>query len=106
MISNDVLEWALESTQNEIDSCTKHKKPVPDELITRKTQIEAKLQVLIIKIQNGQLSEEQYIQSVNDKITEEKALAKKYLTQKNNLGAKYALMRAKIMAKELEGEEE
>ena len=70
----------------------------------RKTEINIKLQVLIIQVQTQQLTEEAYIEQVEKKIKEERELAKKYSAAGNTEAYLLALTRAEIMAKELKGE--
>lgn len=104
MISNDVLEWALDETVKEIQTYKNQNKPVPEELLTKQQQLDVKMQLLILQIQTGKLSEEQYVELVTQKIAEEKELAKQYMKQNDRKGATYALKRAKLMTTELEGE--
>jgi hypothetical protein len=106
MVSNDVLEWGLGEVEKQILTFQRQKKEVPEELITKKQQIELKLQLLIIQIQSGQVSEEDYIAMVEKKVVEEKAMARKYVQRGIKEAAQLCLLRAKIMAKELEGGEE
>jgi len=105
MMSNDVLEWGLEFVDKEIAQYQTKGQPVPEELITKKQQIDLKMQLLILQIQTGKMSEEDYVARVQQKIAEEKTLARNYMAAKNQTGARLALTRAKIMTVELEGEE-
>ena len=105
MVSNDVLEWALAEVEKQILLQKKQNQPVSEELITKQQQIDMKLQILVIQIQSGQMSEEAYISMVEKKITEEKEIARKYIKENKKEAAQLALLRAKIMTKELEGEE-
>ena len=105
MFSNDVLEWALAKVESEIAEYKSKRKEVPDELETRKTNIEIKIQILSIQVQTEQLTEEAYVELVQQKIAEEKELTKKYSSAGNKEAALLALTRAKIMTKELEGGE-
>ena len=104
MFSNDVLEWALAKVESEIAEYKSKRKEVPDELETRKTNIEIKIQILSIQVQTEQLTEEAYVELVQQKIAEEKELTKKYSSAGNKEAALLALTRAKIMTKELEEE--
>jgi hypothetical protein len=101
MVSNDVLEWALGLVNKQLLTNKND-----DELITRKTQIETKLQILMIQVQTGALSEEGYTEMVQKKIDEEKLLARQYMAKGNKPAAQLALTRAKIMSSELEGGDE
>tara|TARA_R110002050_G_C8738489_1_gene497859 strand:- start:180 stop:533 length:354 start_codon:yes stop_codon:yes gene_type:complete len=58
------------------------------------------------KIQTGQLTPEAYMEMVNKKIAEEKEFAKAFMGGGMKEEAKLALLRAKLMEKELTEEEE
>ena len=90
-MSNDVLEWEASRLAG------------VSEQATRLQEVDAKMQVLVMQVQTGVLSEEGYVAMVQAKIEEEKRLAKA-LVKVDREQAQMALRRAKIMQKELEGE--
>jgi hypothetical protein len=72
--------------------------------------IEARIQLLLIQVQTGRLTEEGYANNLKNKIVEERQRVKALLAQGKKDGARLALQRAKLMEKELtetqaEGEE-
>eukprot|EP01134_Creolimax_fragrantissima_P003625 CFRG3625T1 len=102
-VSNEVLEWEVDQCTTAIAAC-KAKRQEPDEQLIQKRQTaELMIQMLIIQIQTEKLSIDDYCARVKSKIVEEKRLAAKLKAKGNIEWAKAALIRAKIMEKELEG---
>jgi len=101
MVSNNVLEWELDNLKKRIAKLSENKEPIPDHLITRKELIEAKLQILVIQVQTGQITVESYMNTLQNKIQEEKANAAQLLRLGKKDAARLALARMKIMVKEI-----
>jgi hypothetical protein len=104
LVSNGVLEWEQQRVNQQILGFKKAKKEVPFDIDLRATQIQMKMDLLVIQIQQGRLTMESYGDLLKGKIPEERQLAL-YLKQSGDMeGAKLALQRAKLMEQELAGE--
>mmetsp|Transcript_35699 Transcript_35699/g.48823 ORF Transcript_35699/g.48823 Transcript_35699/m.48823 type:complete len:326 (-) Transcript_35699:80-1057(-) len=104
LISDSVLEWSLNDTLRMIQE-RKRKKEETDDLEFRKSQIELKMNMLIVQIQTEQLTMEKYAAMLQEKIEEERNWAKKLALSGNRDAAKKAMHRAKLMENELTAEE-
>ncbi|KNC75732.1 hypothetical protein SARC_11753 [Sphaeroforma arctica JP610] len=101
-VSNEVLEWEVNNCAKAI-AAAKAKGQEPDnDILQKKQTAEVMMQVLIIQIQTEKLSLEDYCAQVKTKIVAEKKLAAKLKAKGKIEWAKAALMRAKIMEKEME----
>ena len=105
MISNSVLEWAMGETEKKIRSTPKTNTDEIESLEMRKQTIQIKMDILMLQIQTGKLTIEQYTENVQKKIAEEKKLAIQFRDQGKIDAAKLALVRMKLMEKELTDEE-
>jgi len=101
IVSNAVLEAELKRVEAQIQQNAGNKQ---EELLDLKQQIELKMNIILVQVQTGQLTQEDYVKKVIAKIAEEKDLARR-LAQVKRDWAKAALARAKMMEKELAGED-
>ncbi len=106
MISNDVLEAEQESVQKQIQQYAAQRKEPPEDLVDRKQQIDLKLNLLQIQVQTGQLTMEAYMEQLQQKIENERKTAAQLVKAGKREWAKLALVRVKIMEKELASAEE
>jgi len=96
VVSNNILEWELEQIQQQM---AQHKQP-QDELLDRKTQVDLKVQLLVLEVQTGKLTMEAYLDRVKKRMEEEKIIALKCKQKGNMEWAKRWYNRYKIMEKE------
>lgn len=102
MISNNVLEEELRRTDLALKQSPKN-----EDLLDRKQQIQLKINMLQIQVETGLLTMEVYVQRLEQKIKEERAIAQLLVKSGNKEAAKQVLTRVKIMEKELtEGDDE
>ncbi|CAG8631475.1 6053_t:CDS:2, partial [Paraglomus brasilianum] len=101
LISNLVLEKEMGLVDSQIDTFKKQHKPVPEDLIDRKQALEIKMSLLVIQVESGQLTMDQYIAQVKASILKHKKLALTFKGAGKLDGAKQALARSKIMEKEV-----
>jgi hypothetical protein len=79
LMSNNVLEWEAAEVEKEIAGLRAKRQEVPDELLSRKQIVEVKMQGLIIGVQTGKITMEAYAELVQQKIKDERELAKMLL---------------------------
>lgn len=119
LMSNNVLEWEAAEIDKEIAGLKAKRQEVPDELVARKQIVEVKMQGLVIGVQTGKITMEAYTEMVQQKIKDERELAKMLLGKGRKVRpalallfltsqdwASLALQRAKIMEQELAADEE
>eukprot|EP01090_Pellita_catalonica_P014613 TRINITY_DN376_c0_g1_i2.p1 TRINITY_DN376_c0_g1~~TRINITY_DN376_c0_g1_i2.p1 ORF type:complete len:819 (-),score=183.52 TRINITY_DN376_c0_g1_i2:191-2296(-) len=99
VVSNNVLAWELARVNAELA-----KNGPSEPVLSRKQEIELKVQMLMIQIETGQLTEEGYIKKLNDKIASDTLLVKKLAQAKKRDEAKIVLKRIKLMRGELAGQ--
>lgn len=75
---------------------------MPEDLDNRKQLLQISLNVLQTKVSAGQLTEQEYMKMMEEKIAEEKVLAKGLLAAGKKDWALQALNRVKIMKAEIE----
>jgi len=102
MISNDVLENEAAQVDAQIAAYAQKKQPTPEALVDRKQALELKMSILVIQVQSGQITPEKYVEMLQAKVSEERALAKKLVGLGKKEWARYPLSRAKIMETEIE----
>lgn len=104
LISNALLDLEQRKLQEIIEDAKKKHKQPSMEVTIRLNLVESKMMVLLIQIQQGKLTLEEYKQQVSAKIAEEKSLAKIFMTRGQKELASGCLQRASVMEKELAGE--
>jgi hypothetical protein len=104
IISNAVMEAELAKTQQQIEAAKTAGQEVPLELELRAQQLNMKMEILVIQIQHGQVTVESYMEMLQKKVLDERALATKLKRAGKLEEAKQALMRAKLMEREASGE--
>jgi len=105
MMSHSVLGWRKEALEAEIASA-KAKKLSEDEidaLAAKRDDIEHKMTILIVLVQSGQLSQEEYIRRVKVKIGEEEELAQRLASINRLEDVALCKKRIQIMKEEIEG---
>jgi len=102
IISNDVLEWELNSLTSKMDSFKQKNQEPPEELSDKKSALEFKLNLLQTQASTGQLDQEKYLVQLKEKILFEKSLANKLSKSNKKVLAATFLRRVKIMEKEVE----
>lgn len=104
MVSNNVLEAEFTSVTKQIDTLQAQRKIVPDDLADRKNAIEIKMKLLMLSVQTGKLSLEDYMAQLKQRAEAERKFAAKCVALKTAEGkeaAKRALIRAKVMEAEM-----
>lgn len=96
MVSNNVLEEELRLTEIELK-----KSPKNEDLLDRKQQIQLKLNLLVVQIENGLLTMDAYVARLQAKINDGREIAKQLVKLGQKEAAKKVLTRVKIMEKEL-----
>lgn len=102
MKSHAVLEYEKRKIEKEIEKLKQANRKIPEELSDRLSQVQLKLNLLMLQIETGQLTPEIYAQMLKREINTEKALAEKLKKQGKVDLAEEALRRAKIMEDELQ----
>ncbi|KAG9291380.1 hypothetical protein G9A89_003484 [Geosiphon pyriformis] len=106
IVSNLVLEHEINLANNLISSLKSQRKPIPEDLTDRKQALEIKMNLLIIQVQTGQLTMENYLNQVRASIIQFKKLALVFKQAGKIEEAKRALGRSKIMDGEVKEAEE
>ena len=107
MVSNNVMEWALDTLNRKLVQARQQKAKSQEgvdlvELLQdRKQQLELAMQLLVLRVQTGKLTMEDYRTTLEEKVKEETERARMFKAQGNIPAAKMALQRAKIMREEL-----
>lgn len=103
MISHSVLGWRKEALESEIAAAKAKKMPQEevDELEAKKDDVEHKITILIVLVQSGQLSEEEYIRRVKVKIGEEEELAQRLASINRREDVSLCKKRIQIMKEEI-----
>ncbi|KAF9429900.1 Coiled-coil and C2 domain-containing protein 1B [Entomortierella beljakovae] len=101
LVSNVVLEYEIQRAKAMMQEAqSKGNNDAVEEYQDRLSQLEIKMQLLVIKVQTGQLTMDGYCQSVNERIKKDKNLA---ITLKR-LGMTNEAMIALARSKKMEGE--
>lgn len=77
IVSNDVLEYEIDAVNTQLAA---QKAAPPESLIDRKQALELKMNLLVIRVQTGQLSPEDYVEQLKKKIEEDTNLARKLVS--------------------------
>jgi len=70
MISNNVLTWEMSNVQRKIEDFKKGNQPVPPDLVDRLQMIEARIQILVLQVQTGKITEQKYASMLKSKVSE------------------------------------
>lgn len=92
IVSVGVIDWELEALKGKDD----------EESITRRGDLELKKQMMMMQINMGTLTVEDYAAALQKSIASDMAMAKKLKDEGKKEDALYCLARAKVMQKELE----
>ncbi|RUS25235.1 hypothetical protein BC938DRAFT_472446 [Jimgerdemannia flammicorona] len=102
LVSNVVLEQELNTVNGQIAVLTARGQPIPDDLTDRKQAIDIKMNLLVIQVQTGQLTMDDYLRNVEARIEKDGKLAVVF----KNVGrldlAKVAIKRRKMMKDEVD----
>ena len=103
MISHSVLGWRKERLEAEIATAKSKKLPQEeiDALEAKKDDVEHKITILIVLVQSGQLTEEEYIRRVRVKIGEEEELATRLASINRPAEVALCKKRIQIMKEEI-----
>ncbi|KAG0255113.1 Coiled-coil and C2 domain-containing protein 1B [Actinomortierella ambigua] len=102
LVSNNVLESEIELAKQGIKTATAAGKTEQvDEYQDRLMQLEVKMQLLVVQVQSGLLTMDQYCARVKARMEKDKALALFFKKRQMILEAKKALGRLKIMQAEM-----
>ena len=101
VVSNMVLEMEQQQVEKQILQYQRAKKVVPEELTDKKSQIDIKMTMLILQVQNGTLSMEGYLDLLRKRIPIDKKLAIDYKKAGKLEWSKIALTRYQVMKDEL-----
>ena len=100
-MSNQVLEFEVQSVQAEIEALKRSKKPVPEDLIELKAAYDMKMNLLVSLIQVGSLTMDGYLRQLKESIEETKSAALHFKRAGRLDLAKTALKRVKLMQEEI-----
>jgi len=107
MVSNEVLEYEQKNLQQQVVDAKIKKLPTYNELNDKLQAVTLQIQILVTNIESGILTMENYVKMLNEAIINTREMAKSFKKYGRIDLAKKALIRVKIMQKELEeGEEE
>lgn len=106
MVSSKLLQQESELIDAQIASLQTQQKPVPEDLLDRKSAIQIKINMMEIQVQTGQLTIDQYLDNVKKYIISCKRLALIFKKAGRMEEAKKSLSRSKLMENEVKEIEE
>ncbi|RHZ49946.1 hypothetical protein Glove_508g6 [Diversispora epigaea] len=106
MVSSKLLQQESELIDAQIVSLQTQQKPVPEDLLDRKSAIQIKMNLMEIQVQTGQLTIDKYMENVKNYIINCKKLALIFKKAGRLEEAKKLLSRSKLMESEVKEIEE
>ncbi|CAG8534892.1 9206_t:CDS:2 [Acaulospora morrowiae] len=106
LVSSKLLQQESEIIDAEIATLNAQQKPVPDELLDRKSAIQIKMSLMEVQVQTGQLTIDKYIEQVKASVVSCKKLALVFKKAGKLEAAKKVLVRSKVMEGEVKEIEE
>ncbi|KAH3761213.1 coiled-coil and C2 domain-containing protein 1 [Pelomyxa schiedti] len=104
--SNEVFEWEEKRCQAQINKHILAKTPIPEDLSTKLQQIKVALTILVVKVQKGVLSPDDYKKQLEDAVIVEQNIANKLLAAGKKELTRVPLQRVALMKKEIKDIEE
>lgn len=99
--SNDVMEYEIKSLEEKIAKLKQSDSVVPDELTERRDELKLKLNILQTQVETGSLTQEKYLEGLNQAIQRDKKLLSVYHQKGNQHAVKILTQRIQIMENEV-----